>query len=75
MVDLVSLIITQSCQFDELNSHTDSTMQRYHALSLMMVSVMPRLALSDDQKYQLEQMLHSHDFVREASTPSPLDFV
>ena len=74
MVDLMSLIITQSCQFDELNSHMDSTMQRYHALSLMMVSVLPRLALSDEQKQQLEQMLDSHDFMRDASTPSPLDF-
>ena len=74
MVDLMSLIITQSCQFDELNSHMDSTLQRYHALSLMMVSVLPRLALSDEQKQQLEQMLDSHDFMRDASTPSPLDF-
>tara|TARA_Y100000296_G_scaffold86681_1_gene127294 strand:+ start:318 stop:983 length:666 start_codon:yes stop_codon:yes gene_type:complete len=74
LVDLISLIITQSCQFDELNSHMDSTMQRYHALSLMMVSVLPRLTLPDEQKYQLERMLNSHDFVRNASTPSPLDF-
>ncbi|WP_394223237.1 TetR/AcrR family transcriptional regulator [Alteromonas gracilis] len=74
LVDLISLIITQSCQFDELNSHMDSAMQRYHALSLMMVSVLPRLALSDEQKQQLEQMLHSHDFVREVSSQSPLDF-
>ena len=74
LVDLMSLIITQSCQFDELNSHMDSEMQRYHALSLMMVSVLPRLALSDEQKHQLEQMLHSHDFMRDAATPSPLDF-
>ncbi len=74
LVDLISLIITQSCQFDELNSHMDSAMQRYHALSLMMVSVLPRLALSDEQKHQLSQLLNSHDFMREASTQSPFDF-
>ena len=74
LVDLISLIITQSCQFDELNSHMDSTMQRYHALSLMMVSVLPRLALSDEQKKQLEQILNSQDFVRGSATHSPLDF-
>ena len=49
-------------------------MQRYHALSLMMVSVLPRLALSDEQKKQLEQILNSQDFVRGSATHSPLDF-
>lgn len=74
LVDLVSLIITQSCQFDELNSHMEDTLQKYHALSLMMVAILPRLALSDDEKLKLEQTLNSHDFVKDFKIQSPLDF-
>lgn len=74
LVDLVALIITQSCQFDELSSHLDDTLQKYHALSLMMVAILPRLALSDDEKLKLEQTLNSHDFVKDFKTQSPLDF-
>ena len=75
LVDLLSLIITQSCQFDELNSHMDSTMQLNHALSLMKVSVLPRLTLSDDDKAQLESALSSHSLSRNYTATSPLEFV
>ncbi len=74
LVDLISLIITQSCQFDELNSHMDETMQRYHAVSLMMVAILPRLSLSEDQKLQLERTLESQEFIRDFKAQSPLDF-
>lgn len=60
LVDLLSLIITQSCQFDETNSHMDETSQRYHALSLMMVSLLPRLILSEAQQNSILEALHSH---------------
>ncbi|BFT29844.1 hypothetical protein D210916BOD24_10200 [Alteromonas sp. D210916BOD_24] len=74
LVDLMSLIITQSCQFDELNSHMDSTMQRYHALSLVKVSLLPRLLLSDDERAQLENALSSYSLARNFTSPSPLEF-
>ncbi|MDO6568703.1 TetR/AcrR family transcriptional regulator [Alteromonas sp. 1_MG-2023] len=60
LVDLLSLIITQSCQFDETNSHMDETSQRYHALSLMMVSLLPRLVLSDAEQSSILDALQSH---------------
>jgi len=63
MVDLLCLIITQSCQYDELNSHLDEVSQKYHALSLMMVSVFPRLALSDTQQAAITEALASHTLV------------
>jgi len=74
LVDLASLIITQSCQYDELNNHMDEEMQRFHALSLMMVTILPRLALSDTEKAHLEHVLESHEFVKDFKTTSPLDF-
>lgn len=74
LVDLALLIITQSCQFDELNNHMDDEMQRFHALSLMMVTILPRLSLSDSEKSYLEHVLKSHEFVKDFKTQSPLDF-
>ncbi|QPL51359.1 TetR/AcrR family transcriptional regulator [Alteromonas sp. B31-7] len=62
LVELLSLVIFQSCQFDELNSHMDETSQRYHALSLIMVSLLPRLAISDQQRDIIRQALDSHAY-------------
>ena len=61
-VELLSLVIFQSCQFDELNSHMDETSQRYHALSLIMVSLLPRLAISEQQRDIIRQALDSHAY-------------
>ncbi len=73
LVELILLIITQSCQFDELNSHMDDEVQRFHALSLMMVSIFPRLALNEKEKAHLLNTLHSHDFANDIKSESPLD--
>lgn len=73
LVELILLIITQSCQFDELNSHMDDEVQRFHALSLMMVSILPRLALNEKEKAHLLNTLHSHDFASDIKSESPLD--
>ena len=62
LVELLSLVIFQSCQFDELNSHMDETSQRYHALSLIMVSLLPRLATSEPQRDIIRQALDSHAY-------------
>ena len=62
LVELLSLVIFQSCQFDELNSHMDETSQRYHALSLIMVSLLPRLAISEQQRDIIRQALDSHAY-------------
>ncbi|MAB93465.1 MAG: TetR family transcriptional regulator [Alteromonas sp.] len=62
LVELLSLVIFQSCQFDELNSHMDETSQRYHALSLIMVSLLPRLAISEQQRDIIHQALDSHAY-------------
>ena len=62
LVELLSLVIFQSCQFDELNSHMDETSQRYHALSLIMVSLLPRLAISKQQRDIIRQALDSHAY-------------
>ena len=70
LVELLSLVIFQSCQFDELNSHMDETSQRYHALSLIMVSLLPRLAISEQQRDIIRQALDSHAYTN--MSPSPL---
>lgn len=74
LVDIISLIITQSCQYDELNSHLDDEQQRYHALSLMMVTILPRLALNEEERKHISQLLESQDFAKGFTTQSPLDF-
>jgi hypothetical protein len=75
LVELILLIITQSCQFDELNSHMNEQTQRFHALSLMMVSILPRLAMNEKEKAQLIGLLNSHEFANNIKTQSPLDAV
>ncbi|MDB2331458.1 TetR/AcrR family transcriptional regulator [Alteromonas sp.] len=71
LVDLISLILTQSCQFDELNSHMDETAQRYHALSLMMVSLLPRLRVSNKELDAIKVALNTHTFANKAqATPA-----
>ncbi|WP_334032028.1 TetR/AcrR family transcriptional regulator [Alteromonas sp. P256] len=72
LVELILLIITQSCQFDELNSHMDDETQRFHALSLMMVSILPRLAMNEEEKVKLVAILHSHEFANSIKSESPL---
>ena len=75
LVELILLIITQSCQFDELNSHMDDETQRFHALSLMMVSILPRLTMNEEEKAKLVAILNSHEFANNIKTQSPLDAV
>jgi AcrR family transcriptional regulator len=72
LVELILLIITQSCQFDELNSHMDDETQRFHALSLMMVSILPRLAMNEGEKAKLVAILNSHEFANSVKSESPL---
>jgi AcrR family transcriptional regulator len=72
LVELILLIITQSCQFDELNSHMDDETQRFHALSLMMVSILPRLAMNEGEKAKLVAILNSHEFANNIKSESPL---
>lgn len=72
LVELILLIITQSCQFDELNSHMDDETQRFHALSLMMVSILPRLTLNEQEKAKLVSVLNSHEFANNIKSDSPL---
>jgi len=33
LVDIISLIITQSCQYDELNSHLNDEQQRHREIA------------------------------------------
>lgn len=72
LMELILLIITQSCQFDELNSHMDDEAQRFHALSLMMVSILPRLTMNEQEKAKLVALLNSHEFANNFKSESPL---
>ncbi|WP_420933258.1 TetR/AcrR family transcriptional regulator [Alteromonas sp. A081] len=72
LMELILLIITQSCQFDELNSHMDDEAQRFHALSLMMVSILPRLTMNEQEKAKLVALLNSHEFANNIKSESPL---
>lgn len=70
LVELLCLIMSQSCQYDELNRHLDETTQRYHALSLIMVSLLPRLVISQSQSEAIRNAIESHAFANMSNSLS-----
>ncbi|MFC3094950.1 TetR/AcrR family transcriptional regulator [Alteromonas sediminis] len=67
ITQLSALIITQSCQYDELiqygkrggmSSHPEEA--QYHALSLLITALLPRCALSDKVLAQLMRAIELH---------------
>ena len=58
--ELTALVLTQSAHYDQRMAAMDEEGQRYHALSLIMVSLMPRLTLSQRTLAAISQAIHSH---------------
>lgn len=60
LVELVSVILMQSCQQDGVYARLDEEAQRYHALSLVMVSLLPRLNVSKEHLDEISTAIDSH---------------
>ncbi|GEA13349.1 hypothetical protein KUL49_37240 [Alteromonas sp. KUL49] len=60
LVELVSVILMQSCQQDGVYARLDEEAQRYHALSLVMVSLLPRLNVSREHLDEISTAIDSH---------------
>ena len=60
MVELVSLVVTQSCHFDQWRKHQDAEVQRYHALSLITTALLQRFSLEAESLGALHQAMHNH---------------
>ena len=59
-VELISLVVTQSCHFDQWRKHDDGEVQRYHALSLITTALLPRFQLEPSSLEALQTAIHDH---------------
>jgi len=60
LTELLSLILTQSFQYDQLSRPLDEDAQRYHCLSLVLTSLLPRLRLPEEELWSLQKGIDSH---------------
>lgn len=60
LAELLSLVLTQSCSFDSAKGGSDETAQHYHALSLIMVILLPRLNLPDKAIAGIRSAIDGH---------------
>ena len=60
LAELLELIMMQSCQHNGQLDTKDEEAQRYHALSLLMVSILPRLRLPSDNIIAIQNAIQSH---------------
>lgn len=68
MVDLISMILTQSGQYDDLRAVNDPVSQKFHALSLIMTALLPRFALEEDTLRQLQSAIEHHSMANLTNT-------
>lgn len=60
MVDLITMLLTQSNQYDDLRNNDDPQTQKFHALSLMMTALLPRFRLKEETVVQLQKAIEHH---------------
>lgn len=60
LTELLTLVLTQSFQYDQLGRSLDGESQRYHCLSLLMMSLLPRLTLPEGTLAELNQGIARH---------------
>ncbi|MEW9799114.1 TetR/AcrR family transcriptional regulator [Alteromonas sp. CYL-A6] len=74
LTELMQLIMLQACQHDVQSQTMDEEAQRYHALSLLMVTLLPRLKLPEAHIHAIQAAIHSHTLanVQTRKTPESL---
>ncbi|GGW94972.1 TetR/AcrR family transcriptional regulator [Alteromonas halophila] len=60
LAELLEQIMMQSCQYNGRINNQDDEAQRYHALSLLMVSILPRLRLPAETIAAIQDAIQRH---------------
>ncbi len=60
LTELLTLTLTQSFQYDQLGRQLSEEAQRYHCLSLVLISLLPRLRLPEEELLSLRKGIDSH---------------
>ena len=59
MVELIGLVLTQSCQYDSLLALPDDNRRQHHALSLLIVMLLPRFTLDNETLAEIQRGVQS----------------
>lgn len=70
LAELLELIMMQSCQYSGQGEPQDEEAQRYHALSLLMVCMLPRLRLPAATIGAIQQAIQSHSLANMSNRQS-----
>ncbi len=70
LAETVTLILTQTCQADQIQRHQDAESMHYHALSLIMVILLPRLTLAEPEIAAIQNAIDSHTMANLSSSVS-----
>ncbi|WP_414827881.1 TetR/AcrR family transcriptional regulator [Alteromonas sp. H39] len=68
LAETITLILTQTCQADQRKPHQDAESIHYHALSMVMVIVLPRLSLPKPEIDAIQHAINSHTMANLSSS-------
>ena len=67
LVDTLCLILTQSFAYYPNQSQEDEESQRYHAVSMMIICLIPRLRLSEETLEYIHRAVDSHSLAKQSA--------
>lgn len=70
LAEAITLILTQTCQADQIKRHQDVEAMHYHALSMIMVILLPRLTLAETEIAAIQKAIDSHTMANLSSSVS-----
>ena len=68
LAETITLILTQTYQADQIKRHQDAESIHYHALSMIMVIVLPRLTLAKPDIDAIQTAIDSHTMANLSSS-------
>lgn len=70
LVETIVLVLTQTWQAEQIHRHQDAESVHYHALSLIMVILLPRLTLGQSELDAIQRAIDSHTMANLSSSVS-----